>query len=312
MERTAADRLRSVLSGTVDTLGELKGRAGLFTLNRPGSTAAAEVAAETPVASIRPVTEAYSFADLRVAAAAEQTGTLATLLHESESVFSSATIARTAIENSARAAWLMETRIDGAQRGHRALADLFESRVQDLRLLDTLSGKDQHATEEDRAEFEEMQSGAERRFDEMIVALEEAGILTRSRAGKPIGVRDTPWPTATDVITAELGIGAFVAWKQLSGIAHGSPTALVRQTQPIARDAGTRMRVVQAWNPISAIVPRLATVYLGMTEPISRMVELRGWDRIRWQSWTVEASREIGRLLHDNPSPRSSPEPEKG
>ena len=72
MERTAADRLRSVLSGTVDTLGQLKARAGLFSLNRPGSRAAAEVAAETRVASISPVTEAYSFADLRVAAAVEQ------------------------------------------------------------------------------------------------------------------------------------------------------------------------------------------------------------------------------------------------
>jgi hypothetical protein len=195
----------------------------------------------------------------------------------------------------------MDTRIDGTERGHRALADLFHSRKDDLQLLEVISPEGEHDTPEQRQQFAEMLSRVESRFEALAVALDDAGVLARTRAGKPLGVTDVPWPSSTDVIRDTLGIGALAAWKELSGVAHGSPTALVRQTQSVGvDDAEAGMHVVQGRLPLPALVPRLAIVHFALTYAIHRMVVLRGWDRTRWRSWTVEAGREVSQLLREN------------
>lgn len=304
MEASPLDGLRMVLSGIAEILGQLKAGAGLFTLNRPGSLAAAEVAAETTVAGHRPVTEAYSFADLRVAAAVEQAGALARLLDETGAAFSAAAVSRTAIENAARAAWLMDPRIDGTARGHRALAELFESRSSDRRFMEMLA-KERVDVPKQQDAFLADRAALETQYQELVEGLDGAGLLARSRRGgaAPIGVVGVALPNTTDVIRNELGGGELLAWKELSAVAHGSPTALVRQTKPLAANPGQGMQVVSAQVSTATLAPSLATVFLGIREAIDRMVVLRGWDRRRWKLWSVSALGAFGGVLSQGDPP---------
>lgn len=118
-------RLRSILAGTVRTAHELKARYGFAPA--PGSRAEEEIRAGFRPRKYRPVLEAYQMAELRLVATADHLGTVAELLQRAESVYAVSALARTSLETSARAAWLLDPEIDGRIRGLRGLAEMLHA-----------------------------------------------------------------------------------------------------------------------------------------------------------------------------------------
>jgi len=176
---------------------------------------------------------------------------------------------------------LVDPKIDGPTRGRRAMADLLYCFLEESKYM-----------------VDELKPIAEERLKVLADALQEEQLLIRNkRDGKLRGVAGAPRPGSTDVIKMYLGEAGELAYRELSGVAHANPTALVRQTQVVNVDAPEGFQVVQPGISLATLVPRLALVHSAFTTAMTPTVRLRGWDRDKWRSWEVEAGQALVRLL---------------
>jgi hypothetical protein len=284
------------LAGSVRIAGELKSRNGFEP--GAGSRAEAEIREGFLAGKYRPVLEAYHMAELRLVVTADHVGTLAGLLKNAESVYAVSALARTALETSARAAWLLDPRIDGLTRGCRGMTELLYA-----------------FREEAKYSIPTFHPLVRKRIGGLVAGAESASIevFRHRHSNEPLHFGE-PRPGATDVIRAFMDSAGELAYRELSAIAHGNPTALLRQTEVVPdheHPAGVplpeaeRVSLTRPAPSASSVVP-LGVVWQAYMQALEQKVELYGWDRTALQAWTTEAGREVVRLLREGESGQQS------
>jgi hypothetical protein len=152
-----------------------------------------------------------------------------------------------------------------------------------------------------------LQPVAWERHGELVAAAESAQVVVirHPKTQEPIHFGE-PRPTATEVIQAEMGAAGEIAFRELSGVAHGNPTALIRQTKTVPdhlQPPGvplTESKGVSLTRPTLSprdVVPKLGVVWQVYVQALENKLDLFGWDRTSFSAWIVEARREMVRLL---------------
>jgi hypothetical protein len=278
------ERLQGILRGTIDAGFELKVRHGFGPA--AGSQGRDERDGGFRVGRRNPVQEAFDMAETRLVAASSQLGAASELLPRTDAVYSVAALARTALETSVRAAWLYDPAVDARPRGLRGMAELLYA-----------------FREESKYRIPGAQSHARRRMGELVEGAKAAGLLPSPTEDDPQHFGE-PRPGATDIIRAAHGEEGELVYRELSAVAHGNPTALIRWTTvvPVAEHPpGVELPDgVSLTSPAPlprALVPLFGVVWQAYMRALENKVDLFGWDRPRLRLWSVRAGGELIALL---------------
>jgi hypothetical protein len=278
-------RLDSVLAGTVRLASELKAEYRMEAV--PGSKADTERAEGVTAGRYRPLVEAYSMSESRLVAAGSHLLAAGVLLGHGPLVrHAICALARTALETSARVAWVLEPGIDGRTRALRGIAELMYA-----------------FREESKFPIPAFQDLAKARLQEVIEGAESSGLSAeRSKKGEVLHFGERR-PEATEVVRQEVGLEGEIIYRELSGVAHGNLTAHVRQVEPVPADEQLGITLKDAGlsltrpGPLTELVKPLGHVWSAYNAALGRKVLLYGWDRYRYRAWTTEASREVDKLI---------------
>jgi hypothetical protein len=266
---------------------------------RPGSRAAREIAEQGPyiARSKTPVLDAHSIALARLSSATEHFSALARLIEEPAFAYAPASLARTALENSARAWWAFDPALDVKMRIARGRTDMIVNLNEVARVFGSI---ERLVNDAERASFEEARDKAASRLsaiaeDSMAIGLN----VLRSKKGALMGVEEMPvGPTA--VIVAQLGDMGRVAYHDLSAVAHGTLTGVMSRLDQVARS--TTMEGVALAAPsvkMPALRNAIAIALLSYRGATDRRMELYGWDMALWNKWKRESAMVLAPLLRD-------------
>lgn len=289
------ERFRRVLDGAVEATGET------FMANggwdpRPGSQGAAELEAQGPFLggwSRNPVKDAHGVAGLRLSAAAQLVHTLSRLLLEPASVMGAAAVARVILENSARASWALDPSLDVRMRIARGRTEVIRN------LYDALSyplprrqvGVELPEQEQSATVREETEAKLDAILDDTTNFLNLE--IKRDRRGRFLGVEENA-PRPTDTITGEFDEMGAIAYRDLSGVAHGGLSGLIGRLDELASADGSTLMGPAA--DASGRLPHLAASLTAYASASERRIRLFGWDATKWVAWrlpSLEVMREV-------------------
>jgi hypothetical protein len=290
------ERFRRVLDGAVEATGET------FMANggwdpRPGSQGAAELEAQGPFLggwSRNPVKDAHGVAGLRLSAAAQLVHALSRLLLEPACVMGAAAVARVILENSARASWALDPSLDVRMRIARGRTEVIRN------LSDALSyplprrevGVELTPEQEKGASVrEETEAKLDAILDDTTNFLNLE--IRRDRRGRFLGVEENA-PRPTDTIMGEFGQMGAIAYRDLSGVAHGGLSGLIGRLDEITSvDDSTLMGPAA---DASGRLPHLAASLTAYASASERRIRLFGWDATKWIAWrlpSLDVIREV-------------------
>jgi hypothetical protein len=284
MERDPArdlETLQSVVTGTAREWGTVRATHGLR--SREGSPAARELEQQSEFADgwgDEPVLMAYGVAWVRLVAAAEQLRGIGTLLgSEDTRVFGPASLARTVLETSSRAWWLLEANLSVETRVLRGMTEW-------------LAGW----SEVHRMNIPEIQERAARRISEIEASAGALGFeVRRSNRGALLGIGPVDRVGYRALIREQHGAMGDLAYSDLSGVAHSEPQALITRTQRVGEDP-QHVFIGPIESP-ETTVPMIGIAVLGFVEAAGRDIYLQGWDRTTWSAWWTEAGRALLPLI---------------
>jgi hypothetical protein len=300
--------LRSILTGVAWAVETTIVANGGFD-PKPGSQAAAEIADEGPYVarSKTPVLDAHSVALMRLASATEHFTAIARLLEDPPvAAYGPASLARTALENSARAWRAFDPALDLRTRIGRGRTDFVVNLKEVLWALDAI---EQIGTPQELAENKEVRDKTSGILTDIIDDSDRIGLTpVRNKKGEVIGIVEAAiGPTAA--IAEQLGPMGRLAYNDLSAVAHGTLFGLVGRLEEVGRMA--TMRGVKLMTP-SVNMPNLrnaiAISLLSYREATDRRMTLYGWDMTDWNAWKTGSARVLSPILRGaGPKPRTNP-----
>jgi hypothetical protein len=296
--------LRSILESVAWAVGTTINANGGWD-PRPGSQAASEIAEQGPFVarSKTPVLDAHSIALMRLASATEHFTALARLIEEPAFAYGPASLARTALENSARAWWALDPALNVGMRIARGRTDVIVNLKEIIRVLDAIH---EIATDEERANNQDVRDKTTDTLSEIVADTEAIGLkVLRTKKGVPISVEESPLGS-TAVIAAQLGPIGRIAYNDLSAVAHGTLFGMASRLEEAGRLS--TMDGVQLAKPI-VTMPSLrnliAVTLRSYRQAMDRRMQLYGWDMTHWQAWKKESAKLLIPLLR-----RSGHDPE--
>ena len=266
------------------------------------SRAAAEIATNEAGPSgdwgQEPALTASSFATMANFAAADHLGCLASLITPEQvgGIFGPLVVARSCVEASARAWWLLDPSDSVRERVGKSFRVRLRSVDETTHLIkELLDGSDRKEADPGRQRLlEELESQRLRRLE----ILEQAvgrGIPVHYEAGELVGI-NVAMPKNDELVGALLQdagatLGAAI-YVLLSGVTHATPYALLQYFSQVGSD-----------DPLVAhLEPRLSdesllstttVVLLAFIASFGRLVDLYGWDPTSWQAWARHGQRKI-------------------
>ena len=289
--------LRSILTSVAWALGNTITANGGFE-PKPGSQAAGEIASQAPyVARSRtPVLDVYSIALMRLGSATEHFTAIARLLEDPPvAAYAPASLARTALENSARAWRAFDPGLDLRTRIGRGRTDFIVNLKEVLRALDAIEGI---GTPQELAENQRVRDKTSGILKDIIDDSDRIGLTpVLNKKGEVIGIVEAAMgPTLA--IAEQLGPMGRLAYNDLSAVAHGTLFGLVGRLEEVGRMP--TMQGVKLMAP-SVNMPNLrnaiAVSLLSYRQATDRRMDLYGWDRTDWDAWKTESGRVMKRLL---------------
>lgn len=279
---------------------------------QPGSQAAAEIAEQGPFVaySRTPVLDAHSIALMRLSSATEHFSALAALMQgEPGFAYAPASLARTALENSARAWWAFDPALNVRMRIARGRTDIILNLNEIARVLDAI---ERQVSDAERWAHDKVRAKVADKLGVIVEDTEAIGLqVLRTKAGKPFGVEEKPMgPTA--VITAQLGDAGRIAYNDLSAVAHGTLFGMASRLEEVGRVPtmeGVFLAAPSAKTP--ALLNLIAVAIRSFREATNRRIELYGWDMTYWNAWKNETAKELVALLRGQDARNGLPEPAK-
>ena len=279
-------QLLSALNETARRFHEVRESNGLQPA--PGSKAAEAIAQQGSMAGLwgrLPTQDALGQADLRLVAGMDHLGALHQLISQGEAVFALASLARSVMECSARAWWLLDPAIDGHTRILRGLVDRSSG------LLGMAQIPEPPIQARAQALLELIERGAE-----------EHGLkLEIDRRARRVTLGEVAMPGYLSLIRAQLDDMGEMAWRDLAAVAHAELPALISRLQflpdnpPQEATSGT---VLVAANPSMAqLTTRVGIALHSYIEAAGRSIELMGWSMMEWRAFRVEAQRLLVSIL---------------
>jgi hypothetical protein len=285
---------RDALDGAVLAVGQTIQLNGWDPL--PDSQAAAEIEAQAPFAarSKAPVTDALAVAGVRLAVATSHVAALSILLKPPPNVLGSATVARVVLETSARAMWALDPSLDVKRRIARGRATMLSNLIDQLSYPRPVrpekhpreSTKEYRSRVRDYERFVSAFDRAQETLDDVITDTEAIGLrVRRGKTGKFVGVEE-PLPRPTETIKRELGDGGAMAYRDLSGIAHGGISSVINRMEEVeSRPSAVLMKPKEdVGNHLVSLVAAL----LEFGKANDARIALFGWDPVKWLAWRIE------------------------
>jgi hypothetical protein len=276
--------VRSVLRRLIEARAQVRERFHL--LPRKGSIAAKEIMRQHEFAEVwsqEPAADCHTLAQLRILAAIDHMYALVNLLQDPDLVYSPASVARAAIECTARAWWLLDPDVDLRTRVLRGMADRLVSQG-----------------ELARVPIQEVADYARGRIDRILAGAAGFNLQpVRTKKGAYRGIGEVTVPGVMELLRDQLGprVGE-VAYRELSLIAHGDPIGIVASSRVVEDPAGRHERGLFAPRVgQGTVASRIGVVTLSYTEAVDREVRLFGWDRTDWIASRDESKKAMGRLL---------------
>ena len=270
----------------------------------PGSQAASEIATQEPFVgrSKTPVHDAYSFGFARLANATAHVSALSRLLAEAPHTYGAATVARVVLESSAKAAWAFDRSIDLKMRVARGRASAIQN------VIDALGYP---RPEQPQQESDETDNAFQRRVDEhnrIIAEFAKAeatkdDLMADARAinldlklnkrGRFLGIEGA-LPGHTETIRIVLGDEGAMAYRDLSGVAHGGLSSMLHRMETVSTMPGRSL--MKPTEDVGGHLSSLAFALLAFTRANEARIRLFGWDATKWVTWRRE-SRNVMRQL---------------
>ena len=270
----------------------------------PGSQAAREIAAQGPFLrrSNTPVHDAYSFGFARLANATAHVAALSRLLADEPQIYAAATVARVVLESSAKAAWTFDLSLDVKMRVARGRASAIGNVIDVLGYPrpaqpqqepdETAEAFKRRVVEYDKitAEF----TKAEATRDDLIADSRAVNLDVKlDRRGRFTGIEEA-LPRHTETIKSLLGDDGAMAYRDLSGVAHGGMSSLLNRMEEVA--AGPGRSLMKPTEDVGSHLASLAVTLLAFTRANETRIRLFGWDATKWVTWRLER-RDVMRQL---------------
>jgi hypothetical protein len=297
--------LRSILTSVAEAVGTTIRANGGFDPN-PGSPAAAEIAAEGPFVarSKTPVLDAHSVALMRLTSATEHFTAIARLLEDPPvAAYGPASLARTALENSARAWRAFDPALDLRARIGRGRTDFIVNLKEVLRALDAI---EKIGTPRELAENKKMRDKTEGILNAIVDDSDRIGLTpVRNKKGEVIGIVEAAMgPTAA--IAEQLGPMGRLAYNDLSAVAHGTLFGLVGRLEEVV--GVPAMQGVKLMTPsvnMSNLRNAIAITLLAYQEATERRMSLYGWDMTAWNAWKIKTAQVLAPLVRGAGAPQA-------
>lgn len=209
---------------------------------------------------------------MRLFAAEDHLEALARLLEDQSFAYAPASLARTALETSARAWWLLEPNIGARGRAARAMTERLGSLIKASRF----PLPDVRTHQRERIE----------RLLQTAKSLEHEEV--RSKRGKLLGI-GVAVPAATGLIKMQLGAIGEIAYRDLSSIAHGVAHGLVRQLDAMPDPTGQHDAIAIPVARLESVRAWISEAVLSFVLATDRQIGLDGWDAADWSALRHEA-----------------------
>jgi hypothetical protein len=284
MESAEVMTVRSVLLRLIEARAEVRSRFNLAPT--AGSIADRELKRQHEFAaewSQEPVADCYVLAQVRLLAAVDHFAAVRELLESPDFIYAPASLARTALECTGRAWWLLDPEIDVESRVKRGAADRLVS-------MGELA----------RTPIPEVKAHARERIDRILVGARRFDLeAVRTRTGVYRGLGDVIIPGIMETLREQLGeTTGEVAYRELTLIAHGEPYGLIASSRVVADPTGRYEKGLFAPEvKAGTVASRMGAVVLSYMEAVDREVRLFGWDRTDWEASRDESKKAMGRLL---------------
>lgn len=233
--------------------------------------------------SEEPLKLAYGSAEMHMRTAQDQMIGLAILLATGVED-SLMTLARGAVEAYARAAWLLDTEIDGRQR----LARCMTERLNGLHFENYLSGRIGRELDTDERISRIRQSAEDHDFE----------VVVERRTGR-LHVGDTSYPGQTRVVQllfepygGDYGIRAYA---DLSAYAHSSLAAFTARVPRLIAESEPPASAEDGPEP--PVERGVVLALVAFDEAMSRFLTLYGWNLGPWRSFVRQAHADIRLIL---------------
>jgi hypothetical protein len=133
-----------------------------------------------------------------------------------------------------------------------------------------------------------------------------------SKSGSPLHFGERR-PNSTEVVELQRGEGGLMAYRELSGIAHANPTALIRRAQEVPeadRPEGvtTAIEGVSIAKPApdpASLVPMIGTAIQAYLDALDIKLTMFGWNRPAWHFMRRDIGKKLVALLGDVQPPAS-------
>lgn len=241
--------------------------------------------------SSQPLSLAYGTAEMHLGSAQDHLGAVAVALGSNleDSIM---TLARGTVEGCARAAWLLETNIDGRARIARCMTERLDALREQAGRIERL----------------QMQGGSDTL--ERIVAIERSAIrqgvgVIRDKKGNAVAVGADRFPRATQAVEllydrfgSNYGRGVYA---DLSAVAHGTLAAFAYKKLPLLDPTEAPIQAA----PPEDRVPFERGVVMALTaydEAVRRYFTLFGWALGPWDDFLTRAHARLRELLGVEPS----------
>jgi hypothetical protein len=242
---------------------------------KPGSASIIERELSSKEADRGEVETALSSAGTCILAAQDCLVSHAELLNEPMPLYGPIVLARSVMDNSARAWWLLDPEIGPKDRAGRGLVHRFNSLAEASEVARVVAPGETKLQE---------------RTEEVARSAEAQGFTVHKqrRSGRlEFKVVGYPRPSTTRLITDMKGDLGRVMWKYFSGATHGTTYALMQNLEfGITEDKG---HIGRPSTRVDAVITTAATAAMTFGDAMSRQVTLYGWPRAEWDSWHLHA-----------------------
>ena len=214
-------------------------------------------------------------AGLRLGVATQLVQALSRLLLEPASIMGSAVVARVILENSARASWALDPSLGVRMRVTRGRTEVIRN------LYDALSyplprrevGVKLTPEQEKGATVrEETEAKLDAILEDTTSFLNLE--IRRDRRERFRGIEENA-PGPTDTIVGEFGEMGAIAYRDLSGVAHGGLSGLIGRLDEVASGDGSAL---MGPADASSRLPSLAAALTAYAWASERRISLFGWD----------------------------------
>jgi hypothetical protein len=230
------------------------------------------------------VASAISQAVASLVAAEDQLVCMEHVLREPLTTFGITTLARGVVEACTRAWWLLDPGIDARSRVARYMTDRLET-LWEARKLEEVMGAPRVAA----ARMQDIQTVAERK---------NFKVVPEGRKSPP--AIEQPWPWIVRLVEDILGnrqLGRLV-YADVSAVGHGRVHGIVQRLDIVNQLADPTATIQWARaNPLKAIGMAVGAAVLAHWAAFGRELELHGWDRAAWHSYTRTAMPIIRRTF---------------